>query len=441
MIVMKFGGTSVGSPEMIKRAAEIVKSHASRKPVVVVSAFAKVTDSLMNLAHAALNNSHDTGGIRKRHYDIMEGLGIDKSLISHELEELEALIKGISLLKELTPRTLDLLMSFGERMSAKIVAEYFSKSGLNARACNSYDTGFVTDSNFGNADVLPETEANIRDFFRNSTGFVPVVTGFIAKNANGEVTTLGRGGSDYTASIIGAAISAEEIQIWTDADGIMTADPKIVKNARSIDFISYEEAAELAFLGARVLHPKTILPAIEKNIPVRTLNTYNPGHKGTTILRETGKSHCITSIACKKGIKVINIHSPKMLFAAGFMHKIFRIFDELKISVDMVSTSEVNVSVTIDGKYGTEKLVKELENMADVDVRNNRASISVVGTNIDSTSGIAGKIFSSLGNKNINVEMISSGASKINESFVVKEEDADDAVRTIHETFFGEQIE
>ncbi|MBI2076281.1 MAG: aspartate kinase [Candidatus Aenigmarchaeota archaeon] len=435
---MKFGGTSVGDAERIKTVAEIVKSQIDRDPVVVVSAFSGVTDGLIRLANDAVNKNSSLEEIRNRHFDVMKDLGLDASLIRHELEELEIIIRGISLLKELTPRSLDLAISFGERMSSKILAAYMSKLGLDAKPYNAYDIGFVTDSNFGNAEILEETETNIREFFNNVKSPVTVVAGFIAKDKQGEITTLGRGGSDYTASVIGAALDAEEVQIWTDADGIMTADPKIVKGAKTIDYVSYDEASELAFLGAKVLHPKTILPAVKKNIPVKTLNTYNPTHRGTTILEKVDKQSGIISIASKKNIKVINIRSPKMFLAYGFIARIFDIFANLRIPVDLVSTSEVNISVTIDGKYDTERLVEELRRLGDVEIRNNRASISVVATRLASTPGIAGKVFSSLGDNKINVEMISSGASKINESFVVKEEDADDAVRILHEAFFGE---
>ncbi len=437
MIVMKFGGTSIGNSGMIKRVAEIVESEVRRNPVVVVSAFNGVTDELMKLANDAINGDFNLNEIKKRHFDVIDELDIDKSLTSREFEELEILFKGISMLKELTPRTLDNVMSFGERISAKIIAEYMAKNGLNANPYNSYDIGFVTDSNFGNAEVLEETESNIYNFVQNFKNSIPVITGFIAKNKEGEITTLGRGGSDYTASIIGVALHAEEVQIWTDADGVMTADPKIVDGAKNIDFMSYDEASELAFLGAKVLHPKTILPAVKKNIPVKILNTYNPTHKGTTILKEVDKSTGVTSIACKKNIKVINLRSPKMFLVYGFISKVFDAFTNLKIPVDMISTSEISVSITIDGKYNTDVLVEELRKLGEVAVRNNRASISVVATALAFTPGIAGKVFSSLGNNGINVEMISSGASEINESFVVKEEDADKSVRILHKTFFG----
>ncbi|MBI2971878.1 MAG: aspartate kinase [Candidatus Aenigmarchaeota archaeon] len=435
---MKFGGTSVGNAERIKDIVEIVRSQINRKPVVVVSAFSGVTDSLISAANSAVNGNPALEGLKRRHFEVIEGLGIGTSVIWRELEELEILMRDISPLKELTPRTLDTVMSFGERIAAKIIAEYMTKEGLDARAYNSYDIGFVTDSNFGNAEVLPETETNLQKFLRIPEVHIPVVTGFLAKDKNGYITTVGRGGSDYTASIIGSALDAEEIQIWTDVDGILTADPKIVKNARTVDVVSYKEASELAFLGAKVLHPKTILPAIKKNIPVRILNTYNPTHKGTTVLAHVNKKSGITSIACKRNIKIIVIHSPEMFLFHGFLHKIFKIFDEMAISVDFISTSEVSISLTIDGKYDTTKLVEELRKLAAVEVKNNRATVSVIGVLPGNAPVIPGRIYTSFEDKNIDVEMISAGAWKINETIVVKEEDANDAVRILHETLFGE---
>ena len=298
----------------------------------------------------------------------------------------------------------------------------------------------ITDDNFGSADfLLQPTKINIKKILTPliKKNIVPVITGFIGSTKNNQVTTLGRGGSDYTASIIGFCLGASEIQIWTDVDGIMTADPKIVKKARSVELVSYEEASELAVLGAKVLHPKTILPAVTKNIPVRILNTFNPSHKGTTIMQEARKHNYIASIACRKGVKVIDIHDPKMFLMHGFLYKIFKIFDELKISVDFISTSEVSISVTIDGHFNTIKLVERLKDWADVGVKNDRATVSVVGRPSGSAPMICGKIYTLFENKKIDIEMISLGASKINETVVVRQENADNVVKILHKTYFG----
>jgi aspartate kinase len=245
---------------------------------------------------------------------------------------------------------------------------------------------------------------------------------------------LGRGGSDYTASIIGSAVDAELIEIWTDVNGIMTADPRIVKGARSIDTVSYEEASELAFLGAKVLHPNTIIPAISKNIPVKILNTFNPSHTGTTVLRNSNNKK-VVSIACKKGIEIVDIHTPSMFMMHGFLKKVFTVFDSLGISIDLVSTSEADLSVTLDVSHDVERLAKELRKFAEVDIKKGRAKISIVGSGMAYRRSLLGKIFSSL--NGIDIEMISSSASEINQSIVVREENADIAVRKLHKTFFG----
>ena len=436
MIIMKFGGTSVGDAKRINEVVELVKSQINKKPIIVVSAFSGITDTLIKSAKEASKGKVNIKDIEKRHYPVMKELGLDASLIDGELKELKENLQNISTHRETNLKIFDEIMSYGERISAKIVAAYMNKAGIGSQALNSYDIGFVTNSDFGDAEILKETEKNVNNFFKRFQG-TAIVTGYIAKDRNGNITTLGRGGSDYTAAIIGAAVNADEIQIWTDANGMMTADPRIVKDAKTIEYVSYDEASELAFLGAKVLHPKTILPAIRKNIPVRILNTYNPSEKGTIILKNAKKKISITSIAYKKKMNVINVHSTKMFQSYGFMEKIFDIFYKEKIPVDMISTSEINVSLTVSEKYDTKSLVEELKKISEVEIRTKRASISVVGAAINFTPGIAGRIFASMGENKINVEMISSGASEINVSFAVKEGDTDKAVRILHKEFFG----
>jgi aspartate kinase len=437
MIVMKFGGTSVGNAERIRDVVKIVKSKIDSKPVVVVSALGGVTDNIIDTANLASNgDKYDIklNGILQRHYDTIAELGLRPEIISSETDQLARNINNITTRKELTPRDLDKIVSFGERMSARIIAGYLSKMGIPAKAHDSYDIGLITDGNFGDASMLPESYPKIKRSLSNSKS-VPVITGFIAKDKNGRITTLGRGGSDYTASIIGAAIGATEIQIWTDVNGIMTADPKIVKNAKSVAIVSYDEASELAFLGAKVLHPKTILPAIENSIPVRILNTFNPTHRGTLVLKDIRVKNRVVSIACKKKIQVINLTTPKMFQMHGFLRQVFETFDKHGVSVDMVSTSEVNVSITMDGKQKTDRLVEDLKGLADVQIMPNRAKVSIVGKHMVYIPGILSKLFSSL--DGIYIEMISSSTSEVNDGFVVEEKYADEAVRRLHKSFFG----
>ncbi len=435
MIVMKFGGTSVGSASMIKEAVSIVKANTDRQPIVVVSAISKITDMLIDSAKKESEEREKVlRDIKDKHNAIIAELGLKKETASKEIEELHQMAIQ---LKNPTKKEMDKLVSFGERISSAIFAEAAAKQGIDAKNYNAYDIGMITDQNFGSAEVLPEAYSLI-EINISKMQHIPVITGFIGKSKNGDITTLGRGGSDYTAAIIGAAVNADEVQIWTDADGIMTADPRIVENARTIDTVSFGEASELAYLGAKVLHPKTILPVMNKGIPVRVLNTYNPKGKGTKIVMnaENG-SERITSITYKKNVSIITINSARMFLLHGFLHKIFKTFDEHKVSVDMISTSEVSVSVTVDNKANTDitGLIEDLRKIAEVEIESNKASVSVVGRGIKKEHGITGEIFSAL--SEINIEMISQGASEINIGMVLNEEDSDKAVREIHNAFFG----
>lgn len=439
MIVMKFGGTSVGNAERISNVAKIVKGYLNKKPIVVVSAVAKITDALIRLAKECVQGSGDKTLelIKKTHYEILEKLNISQDLLREDLAELENLEKKIKSEKNTNDKTLDHFQSFGERMSSKIVAEQLKKIGIKARAFNSWDIGFLTDSEFGKAEPLESTYSSLKANIKKLNA-VPVITGFIGKTESGDITTLGRGGSDYTAAIIGAAINANEIQIWTDVDGIMSTDPKTVGNAITLDNVSFAEASELAYFGARVLHPKTILPAMNSGIPVKVLNSFSPKSKGTTILKKTPASeHTVKAIAYKKNITLINIESTRMLGAYGFLARLFDIFDDYKKSVDVVSTSEVSVSLTIDNHGYIENVVRELKEIANVEVANNKAIICVVGEGMSHTPGVAGRTFTALGRNKVNIEMISQGASEINITFIVDGKDAEKAVRVLHKEYFG----
>ena len=439
MIVMKFGGTSVGNAERIANVANIVKSYIKRNPIVVVSAVAGITNTLIKLANeCAQEKGEETlNNIKKVHYEIIEKLKIEGLLLKNEFDELSILVNKTKSNIDINNKILDYFQSFGERMSSKIVAEQLKKIGVKAQAFNSWEIGFLTNSEFGNAEPLEIAYTNLKNNIKKMN-VVPVVTGFVGKTENGEITTLGRGGSDYTAAVIGAAVDADEIQIWTDVDGIMTTDPKIVGNAKTIGRISFAEASELAYFGARVLHPKAILPAMEKNIPVKVLNSFNPKNKGTIILNKANKSkQTVKAIAYKKNITLINIGSKRMLGAYGFLARIFDIFKEYKKSVDVVSTSEVCISLTIDNAENIEKVIRKLKEIADVEVVRNKAIICVVGEEMSHTPGIAGRTFTALGRNKINIEMISQGASEINITFIVDGRDAEKAVKVLHKEYFG----
>ncbi|MDE1768330.1 MAG: aspartate kinase [Candidatus Micrarchaeota archaeon] len=433
---MKFGGSSVGNAQRIRNVTAIIKTHLDRRPVVVVSALGGITDSLLDIATAA-GTGNDTMPMLEKvisvHYDTIGELSLDASIISEEVTKLRRLVRSLSPLEQITPVTLDKLVSFGERMSARIVAGSLSKSGVEAHAFDAYDLGMITDSNFGNADVLPESYQKLHDAILQKSGTL-VITGFLGKSKEGRITTLGRGGSDYTASIVGAAIVAEEIQIWTDVNGIMTADPRIVKAAKSIDLVSYNEASELAALGAKVLHPKTILPAIEKNIPVRILNTFNPTHKGTLVQNKIDTGSRVASITYKKQILLMNISTRSMFKTPDFSNRVFEIFETHKIPVDLVFASEVNVSVAIDSTYNNDALIADLTKIANVQIKTNRAKVSVVGNDMMRMNGVLGKMLSAL--KSFNIHKVSSNSSSINQSFVVEEENTAEVVQTLHTKFF-----
>ena len=440
MIVMKFGGTSVGNAERIGKTAGIIKSQTGRKPVVVVSAITKITDALIRLANESVQGKGNDvfDSIKNIHIDIIHKLNLEESLLDEDFKELSELVEKAKSLKSLDPKILDHFQSFGERMSSKIVAAQLNQIGVDSKAFNSWDLGFLTTSEFGNAEPLEITYKNLKKNLQK-LNFVPVITGFIGKTENGEITTLGRGGSDYSAAIIGSAIDAEEIQIWTDVNGIMSTDPKIVKSAKTLEKVSFAEASELAYFGAKVLHPKTILPAMKKNIAVRVINSLNPKGKGTTIIRRINNgSSPVKAIAYKKNITLINIDSTRMLGAYGFLAKLFNIFDKYGKSVDVVSTSEVSVSLTVDNDKSLDEIIKELKGVADVNITKNKSIICIVGEGMKDTTGIAGRTFTALGRNNINIEMISQGASEINVTFIVDGNDTEKSVRVLHKEYFGD---
>ena len=440
MIVMKFGGTSVGDANRIKNVCQIVKSKLSQKPVVVVSAVTKVTDALINTAIKAAKGedvSKDLADIKDKHHNILKELGLPENLVDDKLKELNKVIDKIFVMKRTSPEVMDEVQSFGERMSCRIVAACMNSIGAKAKAYDAYDVGMITTPEYGNAEPLPDAEERINEAIENIHE-VPIITGFIGKDTAGNITTLGRGGSDYSAGIIGAAINAEVIEIWTDVNGIMTTDPRVVKEARTIDKISFAEASELAYFGARVLHPKTIWPAVKKDIPVKVLNSFEPAHPGTTIVKQSEKSkEIIKAIACKKNIYLVNIVSPRMLLAHGFVERLFSINEDYKKAVDMISTSEVSVSLTVDNDKDLDKIKSDLEGVADVSIESGKAIVSVVGEGMKHTPGIAGRTFSIIGKNKISIEMISQGASEINISFIINNNDADKAVQILHKEFFG----
>ena len=448
---MKFGGTSVEDAQAMQRTAGIVRGRRERglEAVVVVSAMAKVTDLLLSAASAA--GRGDKAGalaigarLRHRHIDtstaLLELQRFNRLQVTlhQEFDALDDLLRGIAAVGELTPRTNDLVLSFGERLSSRMMAEAFEQCGLqgvhvDARSC------IVTDASYGKA-VPQESaiEARLAAVVLPliEDGKTPVFGGFIGATAEGITTTLGRGGSDYTAALVGGGMHAGAIEIWTDVNGIMTTDPRICPDALRVKTISFEEAAELAYFGAKVLHPATILPAVQKSIPVWVLNSRNPENEGTKITAMAAKcASPFKSIAAKKKLTIIDVVASRMLMSHGYLKAVFDVFDKYKCVIDMVSTSEVSISLSVDSNQQLPQICAELAKIADVKMEGHKALVCLVGEDIRGHNGIAGQVFSAI--SHVNVRMISQGASEINMSFMIDEEDVEEAVRSLHEHFFA----
>ncbi len=455
VVVMKFGGTSVEDAQAMERTASIVAGRRARglRAVVVVSAMAKVTDQLLAAAAAAgrgdkLSALAIAARLRTRHVDTAAQL-VDEArfaglhaVLGNEFDALDDLLRGIAAVGELTPRTNDLVVSFGERMSSRMVSEAFAQRGLDgahvdARSC------IITDANYGKATPLEAAiEAKLTEVVLPliEAGRTPVMGGFIGSNAEGITTTLGRGGSDYTAALVGGGLHAGAIEIWTDVNGIMTTDPRICPDALRVKAISFEEAAELAYFGAKVLHPATILPAVQKSIPVYVLNSREPSNEGTKITATA--PHCrspFKSIAAKKRLTIIDVVASRMLMSHGYLKAVFDVFDKYKCAIDMVSTSEVSISLTVDSNEKLPEICEELGRIADVKYEGRKALICLVGEDIRGHNGIAGQVFTAV--SHVNLRMISQGASEINMSFMIDEEDVEEAVRSLHSHFFAEPDE
>jgi aspartate kinase len=449
MIVMKFGGTSVESAGAIERVAGIVSARRDRHPVVVVSAMGKTTNKLLAIASAAIDGDrkeyiqqiHDLRDFHSREARQVVPLArrseLDRTLDEH-FQELTELVKGLAVLGELTPRAVDAISSYGERLSSYIVTQAFRHFGLEAGHIDARKV-IITDRRHTHAAPLyAETYERLGAAVpAMAKAGVVVMGGFIGSNPDGVTTTLGRGGSDFTASLVGAGIGAEEIQIWTDVDGMLTADPTILPGGHRVKTISFAEAAELAYFGAKVLHPATVVPAVEKNIPVLILNSRRPDVPGTRIIADRVPClNVVKSIACKRRITLVNVHSTRMLMAHGFLRRIFEAFDRFETPVDMVATSEVSVSLTIDDPARVQQICDDLRQFADVDIEESQAIVCLVGDNIRYTPGVALRVFRSL--ENINIRMISQGASLLNLSFVVAESDLKRAVAALHQEFFAQ---
>jgi aspartate kinase len=448
VIVVKFGGTSVGDAESIERTAEIVKGRLARQPAVVVSALGGATNSLLAIGEQSAKG-HLIGALRgvetlrDRHFQQCEkllGTSSEASEVAAEMsasfDELASLAEALSVLGHATPRSFDAIAAFGEQLSSHLVAAFFKLRDIPAEHMDARDV-FVTDDNFMSAE--PQTDAiaeAARDLVQPviESGRVPVMGGFIGRSTKGITTTLGRGGSDYSASLLGAALHAEAIEIWTDVDGMLTADPRVVKGSKLIEQIRFDEASELASFGAKVLHPNTIAPAVRLGIPVFIYNSRNPKGKGTRITFDAPR-RAVSAIAGKGGITVVKVGAAKMLFARGFLRRVFEIFEKNDISVDVVATSEVSVSATVDDPSGLESLVVELSQLGDVSVERDRAIVAVVGAAISEDSAAMGRAIGAL--DGIKVHMMSLSSTGINLTMIVDGDQLNQVMERLHDSFFA----
>jgi aspartate kinase len=439
---MKFGGTSVADANRLRGVAVLARERAGSGVLLVLSAFSKVTDSLFAAGRAAV--AGDEAGalsllaqVIERHRQVAAELvgaapapAVESAIASAEAD-LGAVLKGAALLRALPERSMDILAGRGELLSTAILAAYMGAPWIDAR------TVMRTDSRFGCARPLTDDIARLaaeKVLPLVGPGMIAVTQGYIGADASGAPTTLGRGGSDYSASLFGAALGASEIQIWTDVEGILTCDPRVVPAARPVELLGYDEAAELAAFGAKVLHPATILPAVELGIPVTVRNSMVPKGRFTTISRESASGQPVTALASRSPVTVITVRTPRMLGGAGFLASIFEAFGRRGVSVDLVSTSEVSVSATVDGNAGVEELAADLAELGEVSIMRGRAVVALVGERLLKTPGVPAKALGAL--SDINVEMISLGANEINLSLVVERGQAAEAQRRLHAAFF-----
>lgn len=444
---MKFGGTSVEDTAAFRNVAAIVKVAGGSRPVVVVSAIGGFTNSLLESVEKAVAGDARaaTKSLEKgfdRHLAIAKDL-LDKeahasfvSTVGDARGKIRQLHRIIAAHPVTSPPLQDEIVAYGEQLSSQLLAAVLCANGLAARYVDAR-TCVKTDENYGSAMPLNETTDATRMALMPllQAARIPVLGGFIASTLRGVTTTLGRGGSDYSAAIVGAAIGAREIQIWTDVSGVLTADPRVVSQARTIPVLSYQEAAELAYFGAKVLHPKTIQPAVDRNIPVRVCNSRSPKDAGTLIVAESAAApQTVKAIAHKNGITTVQITSARMLGAYGFLRRLFEVFDQHRTAVDVVTTSEVSVSLSIDDAGALDELVADLQSLGTVEVEKRRTIISIVGDGLRNTPGIAARVFSVI--SDINVSMISVGASSVNLTFMVDESQAHEAIAGLHRVFF-----
>lgn len=443
MNILKFGGTSVKDASAITRLSKII-ANEKEPALIVVSALATITNSLVEIVNSLNDYQYERieeilREIKQKHIHTAIELGISSDVecfIDTEIEELRRICFALDILGDVSPKSIDMILAKGELLSSRLIFFALKKDNFSIAHIDPREI-MKTDSNFGEANVdFDSTKFNVTEkvFSMLKENKFVITGGFVGSDSKDKTTTLGRGGSDYSAAIFGAALEVKTVQIWTDVDGMLTCDPRIIKSARLIDSISYQEAAELAFFGAKVLHPKTIYPAVEKNIPVFIRNSSNPNCKGTKIGGENNENLAVKAIAFRKGIAIININSNRMLGAYGFLARTFEVFNKHKLAVDIIATTEVSISLTIDVSNNINLLIQELREFANIEVFENKAIIALVGEGIRDTAGIAARFFGAL--NGVNISMVSVGASEINISIVVNENALEKSITALHKEFF-----
>mmetsp|Transcript_20918 Transcript_20918/g.45414 ORF Transcript_20918/g.45414 Transcript_20918/m.45414 type:complete len:532 (+) Transcript_20918:225-1820(+) len=447
-VVYKFGGSSLADKDRIDHVAHLIKDQIGkgyRPRAVVCSAMGKTTNSLYSAGEFALEGRVNVDAIRTLHTSTMDHFDMPehvKEEVNKLLDECEDLLNGVRLIQELSIKSLDQLVSYGERCSVRIMAARLNQIGVPANSFDAWEVGVLTDSKFGDAKILPNAiEKSRNEFNRLDPEVVGIVTGFIGHDPKGKITTLGRGGSDLTATFLGAAIGVDEIQVWKDVDGILTTDPRIVEAAQPVSEVSYEEASELAYFGAQVLHPIAMQPAMKSNVPVRVKNSYNPSAVGTLIQNTKEINPLVTAITCKRDVKLLDIHSNQMFEAHGFLATVFREFEKHRLSVDVLASSEVSVSLTLDKKQRDADIVGLMDGLSEcADVTETKGlSILTLIADVDRSSEVLATVFRVFSDAGIQVKMMSQGASKVNISFIVQTDILDRAITELHSCFFEEQ--
>jgi aspartate kinase len=474
LIVQKFGGTSVADPDAVRRLISIVRATRAREargPAVVVSAMSGVTDALLTIAaQGGAGHADDAYSrlrqLRERHLAAVDALTTGArrdslaSFVSAQFDELDAVVRALAVLREVTGRTLDAVAACGEILNSRIIAAALEEADLPATWVDARRAIVTDDDHTRAAPLMRETTAALRASIVPllDTGRVPVLGGFVGATRDGITTTLGRGGSDYSGAIVGAGVGAREIQIWTDVDGMLTADPRVVASPRLVPRLSFAEASELAYFGAKVLHPSTILPAVDRDIPVRIVNSWKPEGEGTLILSQVDRTdrpgdngvgglsadkagrpstgrRGLTALACKRDLSVVDITSSRMLMAYGFLRRLFEVFERFRTAVDVVTTSEVSVSVTVDDRRQLGPISDALSEFADVSVESNMALLCAVGDPLRSDASIAPRVLRVL--ESVPLRMVSQAASRRNITVVLRQSDLPDAMQRLHQEFFG----